>query len=188
MNKNKINIALTKQVLYYIAKSIVVVAGGIAGTVYEISPVRIHRQVFGNSESFALEERYQQERRVKRAIDDLKKRKFLEIKEKGGKMFYALTEKGISEALLAKIKLQPKISSGNKFCLVCFDIPEVVKDSRWALRHFLKSVGFKQLQKSIWYTDQNIFDEVEEYIKTLKVADWVRVIHASSISNIGKLA
>lgn len=141
----------------------------------------INKLIFGNTISFTEEKQFQQRQQLKRAIYKLKKQKYLEIKKVGDRVLYKLTTNGLHQALLARIKIQTKILPNNQYCLICFDIPESVRHLRRALRRILKNMQFKQLQKSIWYTDKDIFDQLTSCIKNLQASDWIKVALVSKI-------
>lgn len=177
--KLKKNFNLSKQVLYCLAELL----GKSIDCYLDLLPRNLSRKVYGSPEAYALEEKFQHERQIKRALREMKRRKLMEIKNIGGRVFCELTSRGIQESLWIKSQLKKNNPKG-EYCLVCFDIPETVRPVRWAMRHFLKIAGFKLLQKSIWYTDKDVFDEIRAYIKSLKVDRWVTVIRANSIDGL----
>ena len=176
MKINHKKISISKQVLYCLSE----ILGRGVKSYWELMPSKINRKLWGSPESYSIEERFQHERQIKRALYEMKKRKLLEIKSVGEKIFCGLTDKGGQEAVLVKTKFK-KINSKGEYCLVCFDIPEAVHYVRWALRRFLKTADFELLQKSVWFTNKDVFDEIQEYIKSLKVGKWVTVIRAKFI-------
>lgn len=175
IQKNKPEITLSKQVLYFLAEAL----GQGINWYLGMLPRNLSRKVYGSPESWAVEERFQQERRIKRAIYELKQRKFIKTRSVGSRIFYELTDKGKNETLFTKVKFKKTLKKG--YCLVCFDIPEAARLTRWALRRFLKIAGFKLLQKSVWYSNKDIFEEIKEYIKTLQAGRWVTVIKVTSL-------
>ena len=141
----------------------------------------VNRFIFGDTISFKDEERFREQQQVKRAIYELRKRKFITAKRQGEKLMYTLTAKGSNELFLAKIQSRIKNKNNQKFCVISYDIPVAANDVRWALKRFLRLAGFEKLQRSVWYTDQDIFDDTQMYIKNLKAENWIRVIKASDI-------
>lgn len=140
-----------------------------------------NRLIFPDTASFKAEERFRQRQQIKRAIYDLKRRKYITAKRQGEQLMYALTDKGTNELFLAKIQSRVKNKNRKQFCVITFDIPVAANKMRWALKRFLKLAGFQKLQQSVWYTDQDIFDDTRMYIKNLKAENWIRVIRASEI-------
>lgn len=173
----KILLPLTKQILYITGDILL----GTINKLIELSPARINRYLYNDRASLALSEQTRENWKIRRAIRELERRKYIEIKKKGEKMFLCLTSRGFTESMLIKIKDQSAMLPKDQFCIICFDIPEAVKDVRQALRRFLKVSGFKQLQKSVWYTDRDVFEIAKSYIKNLKAGEWIKIISASII-------
>jgi DNA-binding transcriptional regulator PaaX len=168
---------VTKQILTILSD----VAFYAIDNILELYPSRINQHIYGNYDSLKLSEKFYQEQRIKRALRKLKKQKYLETKRVGNRILYKLTTKGLHQALLARIKTQTKILPDNQFCLACFDIPESARHLRRALRRIFKNMQLKQLQKSVWYTNKDIFDLLTLYIENLEASDWVKVVLASKI-------
>ena len=175
--KSKI-LPLSKQILIAIANH---VSDSIQNGAEMMPRHGINRLIFGDTTSFKEEKRFRERQQVKRAVYELQKRKFITAKRQGEQLIYALTAKGTNELFLAKIRSRTKDKNYKKFCVISFDIPVAANDVRWALKRFLQSVGFQKLQQSVWYTDQDIFDDARMYIKNLKAENWIRVIKASDI-------
>lgn len=86
---------------------------------------------------------------IKRVVDRLYERGHL--KHQGGKL--ALTESG--KILLNKIDVNHKVAKRPKrwdkrWRVLVFDIPEKKRGLRNRVRTTLKSIGFEQLQQSVW--------------------------------------
>ncbi len=175
--KSKI-LPLSKQIL-------IAIASAMSDAIRNGSEMAPHygfnRLIFDDTISFKDEKRFQERQQIKRAIYELKKRKFITARQQGKKLIYALTTKGTNELFLAKIKSRIKNKNTKKFCVVSFDIPVAANDVRWALKRFLHLADFQKLQQSVWYTDQDIFDDIQMYIRSLKAENWIRVIKASEI-------
>lgn len=122
-------------------------------------------------------------KRLRDELIQLKKRKFLEQKKIGGKLVFCLTDKGRMAALRHKMTENKKILS-NGYCIVIFDVPESERRIRNFFRSFLKESGFKQLQKSVWFTKNDISDDVVQLVRSADAERWIRVISATSISNL----
>lgn len=175
--KSKI-LPITKQILIAIANH----ASDALQNAAEFAPHHgFNKFIFGDAISYKTEEKFQERQQIKRAIRDLKKRKFITARRQGEKLIFALTAKGTNELFLAKIKSRVKNKNNQKFCVVSYDIPVAVNEVRWVLKRFLRIAGFQKLQRSVWYTDQDIFDDTQMYIKNLKAENWIRVIKALDI-------
>lgn len=86
---------------------------------------------------------------IKRAVDRLYERGYL--KHTGGKL--AMTEKGRMRLQTLDVKFKtwkPPASWDKRWRVVVFDIPESKRRLRSRIRVTLKSIGFEQLQKSVW--------------------------------------
>ncbi len=94
-----------------------------------------------------------------------------------------LTEEGKKrlKSLLPSF-LPPKHWDG-KWYLVIFDIPEQMRRKRDILREKLKSLGFGQLQASVWISALNYLGNVENVIKYYNLEPYIIF---SETSKIGK--
>ncbi|MFH1252875.1 MAG: CRISPR-associated endonuclease Cas2 [Candidatus Uhrbacteria bacterium] len=112
----------------------------------------------------------------KRIISDnvkrLIKRNFIETGNKK-KKFY-LTEKGLIEFLKLELTQTDLLPSG-KECMVVFDIPEVKKEIREALRIFLEDSCFIRLQKSVWISQFDAANLLAEIFCLIGLDKWIKV-------------
>ena len=72
--------------------------------------------------------------------------------------------------------LPPHIS-----CFVIFDIPERHRKLRNELRSFLRYAGFRCMQKSVWFSDRDVFDPITMLfaINGMRTKDdWIQVYKA----------
>jgi phenylacetic acid degradation operon negative regulatory protein len=65
--------------------------------------------------------------------------------------------------------------------VVVFDIEEVSKRTREALRQKLKELGFGMLQKSVWITPHDIGKDLREFILSQGLGDEVFVMEVSCL-------
>ena len=72
----------------------------------------------------------------------------------------------------------------NEQILIIFDIPEIIKKKREWLRFQLKSLDFKQLQKSVWIGESKLPREFLEDIKSINLLPY---IHIFSIKKMGSI-
>jgi len=108
--------------------------------------------------------RKEEERKIKKSIKDLEKRKY--IKFDRNKNLY-LTEKGVLEFIKFRIEKKQK-KWDKKWRIIIFDVAEDRRNSRDFLRSRLKWLGFKELQKSAWIFPYDIQREIEELMKISK--------------------
>lgn len=96
------------------------------------------------------------------------------------KLIYRLTDSGKDRALWIKIKMENEPWDG-KWRLIIWDIPEKRRIARDLLRYKLKVLGFNRLQKSVWATKKNCTKELREFIKKVRIEDWVMVFESTDI-------
>lgn len=126
--------------------------------------------------------RAEERKRVRTELARLKKEKFIEKRKIGGKLMLHLTDKGRMAAIRYKMIKNKKLLT-NEYCIVIFDIPESERRIRDFFRGFLKESGFKQLQKSVWFTKNDISEDVIQLVRAADAEKWVCVIVAKSVSN-----
>lgn len=125
-----------------------------------------------------LEEKLYAERaEIKAALKALRRRKFLEIRKDGNKVWCRLTEKGKQASLRDRVRLCEKLPDGY-VCMLSFDVPEQEREVRQEIRRLLKDCGFKMDHKSVWITDKDVFAPFSEYMKDLGMFKWFHVYEA----------
>jgi DNA-binding transcriptional regulator PaaX len=102
---------------------------------------------------FAKEKKYTRPQ-VKRALDHLLKTGAIEkITQTDGSSLIALTEKGREKTVPLRLEMMveknPRHWDG-KWRMILFDIPELRRKGRDALRHKLKELNCYKLQESVW--------------------------------------
>lgn len=118
-------------------------------------------------------------RKISRITYELKRHNYIEIGEGDS---VRLTNK-------AKIKIIDRYSDLNKSDgkrrLVSFDIPEIKRRQRNGFRRTIKKLGFRQIQKSLWVSNNNVGDMVEIAAKEFDVDEYVAyfVVESSNIEN-----
>ena len=90
---------------------------------------------------------------INAAVSRLRKEGYIEIKERNGKAFVQLTEKG--RRRFRRYKLQALVSQkppkwDGKWRIVIFDVRENRRSARNRLRDELRNFGFVRLQNSVW--------------------------------------
>jgi DNA-binding transcriptional regulator PaaX len=117
--------------------------------------------------------------KVSQALYYLKKRKFIEIKEKNGKTFFLLTENGKKRKLqydLENIQIYKPAVWDRKWRMLMFDIPEFQKINREALRNKLKQMGFFPFQKSVWVYPYACEDEIDFIAENFSIAQYLSLL------------
>lgn len=111
----------------------------------------------------------------------LKIKGYIKIASLKGKEGILLTPKGEQKSLRAKYRFNPdfqkefKRRKDKKWIMVIFDIPEKKKGYREDFRDFLVSLGFRQLQKSVWVCPYDVMKKLEEIITIYSLDKFVRI-------------
>lgn len=119
---------------------------------------------------------------LSKAINNIKRSGYLEVVEKDNQKAVRITNKG-------RLKLlQPVIDKqwDGRWRLVAFDIPEKNRKKRRGLRNALKSIGFIQMQKSLWICPYDVSEEIEKIIDLLDIEECVDYFIADAITNKDK--
>lgn len=117
----------------------------------------------------------------KAVLRRLRKKKWLDDRRTGNGVMYSLSQDILAKHLKNSIKQTgSKIHSGE--LLVAFDFPEAAGRARRDWRQLLKSVGFKQVQLSVWSTVKAVEEQIVQLVRLLGVQKWVRVYRGYEIS------
>ncbi len=121
---------------------------------------------------------------LRRSIHEFYRKKILKFqKNKNGSTTVIITENGKNAAMKYKIEnleIKKPGSWDKKWRVVIFDVPENRRWARDILRSKIKSLGFIELQKSVWiypYNCKNIiklitnFFEIEKFVQYMTVSD-----------------
>lgn len=79
-----------------------------------------------------------------------------------------------------KAKVRP-ISKTQRSLIIIFDIPEARKKDRNQLRAYLQSNYCQMVQKSVWQTKYDIYDELLEVIEDIGIVRFVNVFMADKL-------
>lgn len=123
-----------------------------------------------------------------RSLSGLNKNKIIILKENSGKFTIKLTENGkkvVKEILFDNMKIEKQKRWDKKWRIVIFDIPEkkLGKQQRNLVRAKLQTIGFYQLQKSVWVYPFPCQKEVQLICETYEVNPFVNIITAEEIYN-----
>lgn len=105
---------------------------------------------------------------------------FVENKER----FIELTPKGIKRLKKNKVdnlKIEKPKKWDGRFRMVIFDIPEKDRPMRDGVRHALDSVGFKQIQKSVFVFPFECKEEIEVICSYFSVKKYLKYLVADII-------
>lgn len=107
--------------------------------------------------------------------------------------FISLSDKGKKKGLAAFIEAETRLYKNDELSwdgvwrLVFFDIPEKKRKFRDYLRRILKTVGFREFQKSIWAYPYPVPTFIKELLFDEEVRSHVKFVIASSIDDDGHL-
>lgn len=119
-------------------------------------------------------------------IKRLEKQKLVEIIYPDGHPLVKITQNGKIRALrykLSEMQIKKPRRWDGKWRLVIFDIPEKYKRIREIFRYHLKTMGFYQLQKSVWVQAFPCFDEIEFLRQVYQVGFNVSYVIAEKIED-----
>lgn len=127
------------------------------------------------------------EKSFTRSVSGLNKNKIIIVKEKKGKFTVELTEKGkkvAKEIIFADMKIEKQKVWDKKWRIVIFDIPERRgRRGRDAMRVKLRSLGFCQMQKSVWAYPYPCEKEIRLVCEIYEINSFVNIITADKIYN-----
>jgi CRISPR-associated endonuclease Cas2 len=129
-------------------------------------------------------------RQVKRVLLNLQKRKLVSLKETNGDLLATFNEAGkklILKYKFEELKIETPARWDGEWRIVIFDVPEKKKLGRNVLREKLRSLGFYQLQKSVFIHPFECQREIEVICRVYEVEPYVYFIRANYIDNEGKI-
>lgn len=118
---------------------------------------------------------------------NLKKQGLIEIQKKNNQIYIYLTEKGKKKAdwmQINDLKIRKPKTWDRKWRIIIFDIAELKKIYREALRGKLKELGIYPVQKSVWICPFDCRAEIELLKDFFGLSDdELRIIIAENIGN-----
>jgi CRISPR-associated endonuclease Cas2 len=102
--------------------------------------------------------------------------------DSNGKVILEITPSGISnfKRRFPMLSLKSK-KWDNSFMVVIFDIPEVERKDRYAIRKKLEALGFAMLQESVWVSPYHFEEDLREFFVNNELTDKVFVLNAKNI-------
>ncbi|MFH1956161.1 MAG: hypothetical protein ABIJ28_00730 [Patescibacteria group bacterium] len=141
----------------------------------------------GKIRSRQKREIYKEYQQYWRSFNELKKKRAIEfVKEEGGYLVYKINKKGkekLKKFVLDELIIQKSKQWDKKWRLVIFDIPEIYRKSRDALRKKLKDLGFYQCQKSAWIYPFDCIDEIEFLKDFFSIKPFVKIFIVDEIDD-----
>ena len=115
---------------------------------------------------------------VVRVAERLQREGDVQIKETPEGTKVAITEKGRRRVLMFKLRELGRKDEMEKWDgrwrMIFFDVAEVDRGKRDGLRKYLKQLGLKQMQESVWVTPWEVRDEVKYLREILGVPHAVK--------------
>jgi len=112
--------------------------------------------------------RLHEEKIRRQAIKRLREQKFIKLRKEGDRVSYELTRSGKIKAMKVLIMHSSDYYFDKRICLVSFDFPEAASQARKVFRRFLKNVGFKFVQGSVWSSKKTSFKFLTLWFRNLK--------------------
>lgn len=175
-NTKETHVSLRKELLLYVLAGGVIMAG--LSQPYLLVPAILiaHFQSKGYKK-----------KEIQDAFYSIQKNGFISVQTKRKQNSFSLTNKGVRKAqkyaLLQLPDRNPQKWDG-KWRLIIFDVPSTHRLKRDALRSFIKKLGCKQLQKSIWIYPHDCKEEVKLLQKFFSFSELeLRIILAEDIGN-----
>ncbi|MFH1632166.1 MAG: CRISPR-associated endonuclease Cas2 [bacterium] len=153
----------------------------------DMHPATVYRKAYGGIpiQEYRRDAERREETKRRRAeylrMKRLERQKFIKLKREGDELWYKLTNIGYEEALKLKIVNKKDELPEGEFCVVTFDIPEDIREVRYALRALLKKAGFMMEQKSVWESNVDVVFELQEFVYLLKADKYVTVYRAMKL-------
>ena len=126
----------------------------------------------------------QQERELKRVLHYMKRKQLITTADYAhGIKVTAKGKKRAKKAVFADLRISPPKHWDKHWRIIFFDIPESRRYARVELTRKLRSLGFRQLQRSTWVHPFPCRQEIEAVATTYKVQRYLSYIETSHIDN-----
>lgn len=137
-----------------------------------------------NAESRSVKPEYV----LRRTLNRLQERGYIDVAENDNKIFFRLTPTGRKKLNLAvdfKVHQPTQVRRWDgKWHVIILDLAEDQKSARDRIRTVLKSMGFKPLKNSIWIHQHNCQDLVHSIRKTFGLQSEIIYIVADSLDTV----
>ncbi len=163
-------IAFTEQLLWDIHNAFM----NVKESYYETTPYGFCKSVL-LPELTAIRKEYARKysnQRFNRLIYSLKKRGFIKIKGEG----VMITPEGKKKVTRIRWKTaKHQLREDGKMAMVMYDFPEDKRKSRDLFRSILVSLGYQELQLSVWVSKRKVEEETENVMKEYNLWKYVRL-------------
>lgn len=145
---------------------------------FDLFVPRTMKEVF-SPDLFRLKKEYERQkarRQFSQLISYLKEKGYIKIKNLEQKQGVILTPRGMEKILKIKFKMKKKKKrSDGKWQMIIFDIPEKKRHLRDLLRDYLRLLGYKMLQQSIWVCPFDVLKETEAVIRKYSLDPYIKL-------------
>ena len=157
-----------------IQRKVLLLLWGGLGLAFSVTPNQQFRIVKGIAKEWDRINREQ----LQKSIRKLYESKLVGVKDRAdGTQIMILSEKGKERVLKYKLDeliIQTPERWDKKFRLVCFDIPESMRNARDALRETLQRLGFYKIQKSVFVYPHECKNEIDFVVELFGIRRYVR--------------
>ncbi|TSC89620.1 MAG: phenylacetic acid degradation operon negative regulatory protein [Parcubacteria group bacterium Gr01-1014_3] len=178
MAKIKFSGEITKNILLSVAR-----ATAVAGLVVTLAAMPGLGMVVKEFMDLYNRESKSNKFKIRKTFEELKRARLIKsVGMSDGSLKIVLTENGKKFVLqynIDEIKINKPIKWDGFWRFVIFDVPNTFSKERRNFRLKLRSMGFYQLQKSVWiypYQCKNEIDFISEY---LRISPYIRLIEVS---------
>lgn len=123
---------------------------------------------------------------IRKEFSLLKRDCFIELKTRYRKPVPILTQKG-KLAIKTRLPFKSFGAWDQKWRLVIFDVPEIERKYRWALRAKLYELNFGQIQKSAYLSPYPLLGTISRFAADLGIRQHLRMMEVAKIDGEKKL-
>ncbi|MBI2024719.1 MAG: hypothetical protein HYT03_01325 [Candidatus Harrisonbacteria bacterium] len=186
MAKRKFAGKIAKEIL--IAMAVLSAAAGITITLAVMPGLgRVGKEIF----DWYYKQNKSRRQRIRKTFQDLRKERLIEEKHlPDGSTQFILSEKGKNKILhynFDDLKIAKTTKWDKIWRIVIFDIPNNFEKERRLWRFKLKTIGFYQLQKSVWVYPYPCRKEIDFIAEYLGISPHIRIVEAVSVDGSEEL-
>ncbi len=124
-----------------------------------------------------------------KTVERLEKKGLLKKSRKEKKIYLQLTDQGKKVVRNhQRAGSRPTRSWDGKWRVVIFDIPERKADERRYFRNYLKTLGFRKVQRSTWLTPYNFQKLIDHFSLKMKISDYIYQMTVEQFRGLSNVA